>query len=148
MRQFSLTVLTCLIGAGCQPNAPTPTITDSQVIGPVTHVRDGDTIEVADVPIRLNGVTCDELGTPMGKQATATMRTLVAGQRVSCSLSGQKSYDRKIGRCQLATGQDLGEELISQGVCGRCERYDKQGTYVRAQTNAGPFRGKIPKYCN
>lgn len=70
MRRCALTFLTCLIGTGCQPDASAPIIADNQVIGSVTHVRDGDTIEVADVPIRLNGVTCDERGTPMGKQAT------------------------------------------------------------------------------
>ncbi len=128
MRRCALAFLTCLIGTGCQPDASAPIIADNQVIGSVTHVRDGDTIEVADVPIRLNGVTCDERGTPMGKQATAAMHTLVAGQRVLCTLTGRKSYDRAIGRCQLTSGEDLGEALISQGVCGRCERYDKQGT--------------------
>ena len=33
--------------------------------GTVTHVRDGDTIEVGSVPIRLNGVSAPELKKPL-----------------------------------------------------------------------------------
>lgn len=57
--------------------------------GMTTHVRDGDTIEVSNVPIRLNGVTCDEAGTRLGNQATKVMRKLVSGQRLTCSLNGE-----------------------------------------------------------
>jgi hypothetical protein len=41
--------------------------------GHVTHVRDGDTIEVGRRPIRLNGLTCDERGTRLGDRATQAM---------------------------------------------------------------------------
>jgi endonuclease YncB( thermonuclease family) len=40
--------------------------------GQVTHVRDGDTIVVGSMPIRLNG-----LGGPEGELETATTRTTV-----------------------------------------------------------------------
>jgi endonuclease YncB( thermonuclease family) len=141
--------LICLLAIGCEPEkqAPVATISDKQVIGPVTHVRDGDTIEVADIPIRLSGLTCDERGTPLGKEGTTAMKSLITGQRITCDLTGKKSYDREIGRCRLADGRDLGAELISQGVCGRCDRYDPQGTYISAQSTAGTFLGKVPKYC-
>ena len=54
------------------------------VNGYVTHVRDGDTIEVAGVPIRFDGVAAPELSEPYGEQAKLAMRGLVAGHQVRC----------------------------------------------------------------
>ena len=56
--------------------------------GPVTHVRDGDTIEVSKIPIRLNGVAAPERNDPHGPQATAFMRDLILGNEVRCELTG------------------------------------------------------------
>lgn len=86
--------------------------------GPVTHVRDGDTIEVQGVPVRIANLDCAELGTPEGEAAKVWMSDLLAGASVICNLSGRTSYDRKIGTCSF-TGADLGEILIREGVCGR-----------------------------
>ena len=47
--------------------------------GTVTKVRDGDTIEVGRVPIRLNGVSAPELKEPLGSQSKAFMTDLVMG---------------------------------------------------------------------
>ena len=49
--------------------APAIALADEPAIltGTVTHVRDGDTIEVGKVPIRLNGVSAPELKEPLGK---------------------------------------------------------------------------------
>ena len=58
-------------------NASTAVLT-----GTATHVRDGDTIEVAGVPIRFNGVTCDERETSLGNQVTARRRQIVAVQTI------------------------------------------------------------------
>lgn len=115
--------------------------------GTVTHVRDGDTIEVAGVPVRLQGLTCDERDTQLGVLATAAMRDLVRGQRVACDLTGERTYDREVGRCTLPDGRDLGAVLISQGVCGRCDRYDSGGAYGAIQRAAGPWHGAFPGYC-
>ena len=54
----------------------------------VTHVRDGDTIEVGEVPIRLNGVSAPELDEQLGKRSKLFMRELVLGQLVRCELNG------------------------------------------------------------
>lgn len=140
MRRLSLILLLGL--SACLQDDP-----GVDLAGLVTHVRDGDTIEVADVPVRLQGLTCDERGTPLGILATAAMRDLVRGQRVSCDLTGEKTYDREVGRCALPDGRDLGAVLISQGVCGRCDRYDTDGAYVSVQRIAGPFPGAFPGYC-
>lgn len=87
--------------------------------GTVTHVRDGDTIEVTRVPVRIANLDCAGLGTAAGSRATERMRELVRGQAVSCRLSGRQSYDREVGTCALADGRDLGRVLIDEGLCGR-----------------------------
>ena len=56
--------------------------------GTVTHVRDGDTIEVGKIPIRLNGVSAPELKEPLGPQSKEFMRDLVDGKSVHCELTG------------------------------------------------------------
>lgn len=117
------------------------------LVGQVTHVRDGDTIEVERRAIRLNGLTCDERGTPLGNQATQAMRRLVFGQTLSCTLNGSQTYDREVGRCMLSDGRDIGAELIASGLCGRCARYDPFRAYAKVQETAGPFKGAYPRYC-
>lgn len=77
-----------------------------EIVGRVTHVRDGDTIEVSGVPIRFGSLDCAERGTSDGQRATERMRRLVAGQTLTCYLNGRTSYERKIGSCRLQDGRD------------------------------------------
>ncbi|THF86365.1 MAG: hypothetical protein E8G75_07250 [Sulfitobacter sp. SK025] len=87
--------------------------------GRVTHVRDGDTIEVNGRPIRIAALDCAEAGTIAGETATRRMKALVAGERLKCSLTGQRSYDRWIGNCRLASGRDIASVMIAEGLCSR-----------------------------
>lgn len=89
------------------------------VSGPVTKVRDGDTIEVSGTPIRFGSLDCAERGTWQGQQASNRMRMLVRGQRLTCALNGRRSYDRHIGSCTLPDGRDLAAIMIRSGLCRR-----------------------------
>ena len=119
----------------------------AELTGQITHVRDGDTIEVGDIAIRLNGLTCDERGTALGDRATAYLRSQVLGKTATCSLNGERTYDRLVGRCATENLGDIGAHLIKQQLCGRCERYDPEGEYTQAQRDAGPYSGAMPSYC-
>ncbi|WP_372520341.1 thermonuclease family protein [Limimaricola soesokkakensis] len=90
-----------------------------EIVGRVTHVRDGDTIEVEGIPIRFGSLNCAESTTSKGQLATAKIRALIAGQTLTCHLSGRTSYDRKIGSCRLPDGRDLGGIMIDEGYCQR-----------------------------
>lgn len=114
--------------------------------GRVTHVRDGDTIEVGGRAIRLDALNCAELNTDLGKQARVAMQSLVSGQDLACHLDGGRTYDRETGRCYV-NGNDIGRQMITAGLCGRCDAYDPLFTYAIAQWRAGPYRGKFPGYC-
>ena len=87
--------------------------------GRVTHVRDGDTIEVEGVPIRFGSLDCAERDTREGQRATARMRSLISGETLTCHLNGRSSYDRRIGSCQLSDGRDLAAIMMAEGLCHR-----------------------------
>lgn len=89
------------------------------VVGHVTHVRDGDTIEVGGIPIRFSSLDCAESDTMAGQRATAKMRSLDSSQTLTCHLNGRSSYDRKIGSCKLRDGRDLAEIMIRKNYCKR-----------------------------
>ena len=126
---------------------PVSLYAQAELTGPVTHVRDGDTIEVGDIAIRLNGLTCDERGTALGDRATAYLRLQIIDKVATCFLNGERTYDRLVGRCATEELGDIGAHLIAQQLCGRCTRHDSTGIYEDAQKRAGRYAGAIPSYC-
>jgi endonuclease YncB( thermonuclease family) len=103
---------------------------------------------VSGQPIRLSGLTCNESNTRLGDEARNALRGLTAGQRLACTLTGEQTYDRAVGRCRLvADGQDIGAILIARGLCARCSRYDPFREYAAVQARAGTFSGRSPGYC-
>jgi endonuclease YncB( thermonuclease family) len=115
--------------------------------GPVSHVRDGDTIEVGGIAIRLAGLTCDEVGSRLGDLATAELTGVIQAQNARCDLNGNRSYDRLVGRCWTSATGDIGSYLIKRGLCGRCARYDLSGDYIDVQSISGVYAGRVPQYC-
>jgi len=108
-----------------KPRSHSPRETETQIslgaelVGRVTHIRDGDTIEVEGIPIRIANLDCAERGSDAGARATQRMRDLSALGPMICSLEGRRTYDREVGVCALVDGRDLGEILIAEGVCSR-----------------------------
>ncbi len=121
-----------------------PAWAQAVLTGEITHVRDGDTIEVGGVPVRLNGVAAPELNEPIGQDAKAFMVSLVAGKSVRCELNGERSHDRVIGICFL-DGQDIGASIIAAGLARDCDRFSG-GRYAVLDT-ASSKRLPLPGYC-
>ena len=98
---------------------PSASSATARTLGPaaVTHVRDGDTIELGAGALRLATLDCAELGTAEGARAKARMEALVRGARLTCRLTGEVSYDRQIASCQLPGGRDLAAAMIADGTC-------------------------------
>ena len=113
--------------------------------GTVTKVRDGDTIEVGKIPIRLNGVSAPEMNEPLGPQSKAFMADLVMGKRVRCEMNGQNTYDRCVGTCYLGD-RDIGAAVIEAGLALDCPRFSG-GRYKAVETEAARKRIKLPGYC-
>ena len=100
----------------------------SIIIGEITHVRDGDTLEIENIPVRLAALDCPENNTPEGRYATKIAKQF-EGSQALCELTGAKSYDRFVGYCSI-NGEDYGEILISQSACRVWKKYDIWERYV------------------
>jgi hypothetical protein len=88
----------------------------AELTGQITHVRDGDTLEVGNIAIRLNGLTCDERGTALGNRTTAYLRSQVLRKTATCWLNGERTYDRLVGRCATEKLGDI-ERILSRSSC-------------------------------
>ncbi len=120
--------------------------------GVVSHVRDGDTIELGPIAIRLEGIAAPERDEPGGAAAADAMRDLVLGKEVRCDLTGDRSHDRVIGVCFLDDGRDVGEVMVFQGHARDCYRFSR-GRYADAERHARAMGHDLsqiyalPEYC-
>ena len=115
------------------------------ISGTVTKVRDGDTIEVGPIAIRLMGVAAPELGEPLGRRARDFMFRVVFSKPIQCELNGDKSYDRFVASCFLE-GKDIGAALINAGLALDCPHFSggRYGSLERAEALS---KIKLPRYC-
>jgi micrococcal nuclease len=121
------------------------------LVAEVTHVRDGDTIEVGGLPIRLQGLAAPEGNEPGGDEATQAMQALVHGRELRCDLDGQRTYDRCVAICYL-DGRDISEVMVRGGLARDCPRFSG-GRYAEAERRAADDGAGIrqayplPGYC-
>ena len=95
--------------------------------GQVTHVRDGDTIEVNGIAIRLSALDCPERGTSEGESANEVAQNFLWAE-ATCELTGAKTYDRLVGYC-IVGGQDFGLFMMRNSACKVWEKYDVWDRY-------------------
>ena len=100
---------------------------ETVLTGKVTHIRDGDTIEVNNVPIRLAALDCPERGTKNGDYATGLAKQF-QGLQATCELTGAKTYDRLVGYCSI-NGDDFGRYMMENSTCKVWEKYDVWDRY-------------------
>ena len=110
-----------------QEAAPSASSDQTVLTGTVTHVRDGDTIEVNNVPIRLAALDCPERGTRDGDYASLIAKQF-QGLQATCELTGAKTYDRLVGYCSI-NGTDFGRYMMQNSACKVWEKYDVWDRY-------------------
>ena len=135
-----------LIAACCLPNIDSQAEQETVISGTVSKVRDGDTIELDQVPIRLHGISAPELSDPLGKEARLFITKLVFGKSIKCRLTSKKSYDRFIGTCYLGH-QDIGVTIIEAGLALDCPRYSGS-RYKKFETELARTQIRLPVYCH
>ena len=106
---------------------------EEAVTGLATRIRDIDTLEIDGIPIRLNGLDGPELSEPRGQEAKAWLIALLSDVELSCTLSGERTYDRYVGTCYLPDGRDLSAVIIQNGYGRDCRRYSG-GKYAEFET--------------
>lgn len=120
-------------------------IEDATLEGVVTKVRDGDTIEIANIPIRISGISAPELAESLGDEAQQFMIKLVSSKKVMCKLNGERTYDRWVGFCSIDEN-DIGEAIVSAGLALDCPRYSK-GRYLKYEVSSARKQITLPNYC-
>ena len=121
--------------AGSQPyhchrtQEAAPSVSSDQTVltGKVTHVRDGDTIEVGGIAVRLSALDCPERGTQKGNNAARIAQKFL-GSQATCELTGAKTYDRLVGYCEV-NGADFGAYMMNNSSCKVWEKYDVWDRY-------------------
>lgn len=100
------------------------------------QVLDGDTLNLGGQRIRLYGVdapesdqSCERGGVVWrcGADATAALRSFLAGRQVTCTALSRDVYGRTIAQC-AADGQDVGTWLVREGLAVAYREYST--TYV------------------
>lgn len=118
------------------PVSATEVCREGHVIsGRIAHVRDADTIDVADRPIRLQGIVAPDLSEPDGVDASVVV-SLLSGSMIGpaiCYLTGTRSHGRCVARCVITV--DLAETMVSLGVARDCPSYSG-GRYADAESFA------------
>jgi micrococcal nuclease len=118
----------------------------------VSRVRDGDTIVVGDVPIRLQGIAAPELNERGGPRATRAMRSLVLDKEVWCDLDGKRTFDRCSAICYIGV-RDVGAVMVRRGLARDCPHFSG-GRYERLERAAADEGALIsqfyplPGYCH
>ena len=139
----SLTLATLKVAALCL--LASTALAGSVLEGTVTHVRDGDTIEIGEAAVRLSGLHAPEMDEAGGPAARAFMVDLVEGKRVQCRLEGRRSYDREIGTCAL-NGDDIAGLLVAEGLGRDCPRFSG-GKYRHLEPATARREIQLPAYC-
>ena len=107
--------------------APKASSIPTTLVGTVTHVRDGDTIEVNGIPVRLSALDCPENDTRQGQVATKLAKQFQGSQAI-CELTGAKTYDRFAGYCSI-NGSDFGLYMMQNSACKVWPKYDVWDRY-------------------
>lgn len=134
------------LAAQAQRRCPVVTIQDE-----VTHVRDGDTIVVGRLPIRLHGIAAPDRDEPGGDDATKALSAMVVGRQLLCELNGARSRDRCVAVCYLRS-IDIAETVVLAGLARDCPRFSV-GRYVQAERQAAAEGTRIrrayelPEWC-
>lgn len=102
----------------------------------VATVIDGDTLDIGDVRIRLNGIDAPEAGQRCsdggsttwrcGKAATSELERLADGKPVQCTVHvPDDGMDRMVATC-FVDGRDIGEQMMLAGLAWAFVKYSRE----------------------
>lgn len=118
-----------------------PAAAQSQFNG-TGHAKDGDSLMVGDLEVRLFGIDAPELGQTCqrdgqnwacGAAAKDLLNSLIRGKSVFCSKTGTDQYQRVLALCVAGT-TDLNRTMVASGYAVAFRRYSSD--YVSAEDSA------------
>ncbi len=95
-------------------------------------ITDGDTLKIGSERVRLFGIdapegrqSCEREGVSWlcGQEAGRFLRSLVAGQEITCVEKERDRYGRKVATCALPDGRDIGAVMVGAGLALAYRRY-------------------------
>ncbi len=91
----------------------------------VSKILDGDTFTLSGESrrIRVWGLDAPEWNHRGGSAATAMLRGLISGKRLSCAVLDIDRYGRLVAQCFLPDGRDIAAEMIRSGAADEYCRY-------------------------
>lgn len=124
--------------AAADPPPPSPV-----VIGTVTRVNDGDSIEVETAQgkarVRLSAIDTPEHDQPYGAQSSAALKALLpTGSAVELEVVTQDAFRRMVAVVWLTGAQriNVNETMLSQGHAWAYRRYMKEPRYCDLEHEA------------
>lgn len=123
------------------------------MIAGLGHVVDGDTLDVGQTRVRLEGIDAPEIAQTCqtasgetwncGLAAAAMLRRLAEHKDIACDRSGMDRYQRTLATC-FADGMDIDKEMVRSGLAWAFVRYSKAYVDVEAmarQQKVGVWQG-------
>jgi micrococcal nuclease len=111
-------------------------------------VVDGDTLRVGRdrIKVRLHGIDAAERGTTQGESARELMISIVEDRVVTCTLTGERSYDRVVATCRVGDNHDVAEFLVRHGRALDCPHFSG-GRYAAFEPAFARQRQRQAPYC-
>jgi endonuclease YncB( thermonuclease family) len=140
-------VVTAILGTLLGSMGPSALAEDT--LRGTANIADGDTIEIAGLPIRLQGIdapeqlqncTGDGNQVACGKLATKALARMIGSRPVTCVLLGQDKYDRLLGECS-ADGQSLNARMVRDGWALAFVKYSDR--YIAQEREARAARAGL-----
>lgn len=129
----------------CATLSAVPVTAASELQGTISGpavVVDGDTLDIAGVRVRLEGIDAPEMSQicldargkswSCGRAARDALAQATAGQAVMCDRTGMDKYGRSLAIC-FANGEDLNAALVVAGLARAFVKYSNRYEALEAE---------------
>ena len=108
-------------------NRPALDFGDETYTGKARYIVDGDTLYINGhkPAIRLWGVDAPEKNESGHNAATATLKKLAQGKKLTCRKIETDRHGRTVARCFLPNGQEINAAMIASGTASEYRRFTK-----------------------
>lgn len=90
------------------------TLFTTTAVSGVAYVIDGDTLAFGRKRVRVWGIDAPEMDTWQGTQARSFLIKKLAGRKITCVDTGERSYGRIVAQCYV-DGEDIAWWLVNAG---------------------------------
>ncbi|MDA3056455.1 thermonuclease family protein [Campylobacter sp. CN_NA1] len=103
---------------------------DTQIVGKVVKVYDGDTIHILDDDlnrfiIRFYGIDAPEIKQPFGKKSREFLAKKISGKRVKIQIKNKDKYRRILGIVTYRK-KDINAEMVKNGYAWSYDKFSKK----------------------